>query len=447
MSVSFPLTTLEELLFWEDRPAYPWSCFVRAHLSGRIDRPAFESAATEALKRHPLLSATVERRGRGHLRWVVADEPRSVIRWESGPVGGPFPHATRLDLFREIGIRFHVVVDGDLCDVVIQFHHACCDGSGILAFIHDMLIAYAVARGEASDQVQLPPLDPHGLATRGRFGLTLGKFLRMLPRQMVGLAGARQFLMRSPAPIIPHRADANDGPLPAAYPAVLSHVLDAEDTRRLRTAAMQRGIRLNDLLARDLFLALGEWRSRQGIAADGQWLRMMVPMNLRTAGDLLLPALNRSSSVFLDRRAADLADADRLAQSIHDEMDLIKRYQLGFTFVFSTQICNLLPGALKKQVRANRHTVSCIFSNLGKLFLRSPLPWQAGRIVAGNMTLDSFEVVAPVRPCGCVTFVTSIYADQLTITLHYDPRPLTREQAADILNGFVRRLQMQDQAG
>jgi NRPS condensation-like uncharacterized protein len=190
MSMCLPLTTMEEFFFWEDRPAYPCSCFVRAHFSGRLDRAAFDAAASETLKRHPLLSATVEQQSNRRLRWVVVDEPQPIIHWESGPTGGPFPHATHLDLSRETGIRFHVIVDGDQCDVVIQFHHACCDGSGIFAFLHDMLIADAVACGEATDQVQLPPLDPEGLTTRGRFGLTLGRFIRMLPRQTVGLGAS-----------------------------------------------------------------------------------------------------------------------------------------------------------------------------------------------------------------------------------------------------------------
>ena len=55
MSLSLPLTTMEEFIYWEDRPAYPWSCFVRLRFSGCLDRAAFESAVRTVLARHPLV--------------------------------------------------------------------------------------------------------------------------------------------------------------------------------------------------------------------------------------------------------------------------------------------------------------------------------------------------------------------------------------------------------
>lgn len=49
MSLSLPLTTMEEFIYWEDRPAYPWSCFARLRFSGCLDRAAFESAVSTIL--------------------------------------------------------------------------------------------------------------------------------------------------------------------------------------------------------------------------------------------------------------------------------------------------------------------------------------------------------------------------------------------------------------
>jgi hypothetical protein len=60
--------------------------------------------------------------------------------------------------------------------------------------------------------------------------------------------------------------------------------------------------------------------------------------------------------------------------------------------------------------------------------------------VAGNVTLVDVNIVAPVRPYSCVTVAVALYAHRLSITLHYDPRPLSQEQAADLLDTFVRRI-------
>jgi NRPS condensation-like uncharacterized protein len=439
MHLSFPLTTMEEFLYWEDRPAYPWSCFVRMEFSGRLDRAAFEKTVRVLLERHPMLASKVANGG-GRLHWSAVENPAPIIRWETAPVGDRLPPASHLDLRSEIGIRFHVRVQEDASDLTIQFHHACCDGAGMILFLKELLIAYAMAVGPVSARTQLPPRDPRKLSGRGRFGLTLRKLIRMAPQQAVGILGARQFLMRRPIPVLPHKAAANDGPLPDCYPATLHHTFDAEATAAMRHAAASRQVTLNDLLARDLFLALGEWRARQNVNGDGEWLRMMVPVNLRTVDDRLLPATNVVSSVFLDRRGSDFADADRLLQGIHDEMDLIKRLQLGLTFIFSTAICRWLPGGVKKQVRADKCTISCIFTNLGNVLARIPLPHHEQCIVAGNVTLVDMDFVAPLRPYSCVTMAAGLYAHQLILTLHYDPRPLSERQASDLLGIFVQRL-------
>ena len=406
----------------------------------------------------------------------MVENPAPVIVWEERPLVGRLPPATQLDLRREIGIRFHVRIDpaAGASALTIQIHHACCDAAGIASFIRDLLVVYAADKGgqtflsgkdkgphradrnvyptdknvcppeEADKNVcppgQLPPLDPALLAGRGRFGLTFDKLLAMAPRQLVGLLGACQFLMRRPAPVIPHQASPNDSPLPQEYPATLSHTFDRETTAGVRQAATRQGVTPNDLLTRDLFLALAEWRRRQNVADDGCWLRMMVPLNLRTAADRLLPAANVVGSVFLDRRGPDFADPDRLLCGIHAEMELIKRNRLGFTFVFSLAICRRLLGGLEKKVRADKCTVSCVFTNVGTLFAELPLPERDGHIVAGNLTLVDLDAVAPIHPYSCVTMIAGLYAGELSITLHYDPRPLSEAQAADLLDVYARQI-------
>jgi NRPS condensation-like uncharacterized protein len=350
------------------------------------------------------------------------------------------PSATHLDLRSEIGIRFHVRTQEDASDLTIQFHHACCDGAGMIIFLKELLIAYAMAVGPVPGRTQLPPRDPQRLSGRGRFGLTLRKLVGMLPQQAVGILGARQFLMRRPVPVFPHRVAANDAPLPDCYPATLHHAFDVEATAAVRRAATSRQVTLNDLLARDFFLALAEWRARQNVNGDDDWLRMMVPVNLRMVDDRLLSAANVVSSVFLDRRGPDFTDADRLLQGIHDEMDLIKRLQLGLTFIFSTAICRWLPGGLKKQVRADKCSVSCVFTNLGTVLAHVPLPRHDRCIVAGNVTLVDMDFVAPLRPYACVTMAVGLYAHKLILTLHYDPRPLSECQTRALLEIFVRRI-------
>ncbi len=431
---------MEECLYWQDQPAYPWSWFVRLRFSGCLDRPAFEAAVATALARHPLLTAKVGTVAGRQLHWFPVDDAEPVICWETGPMGGPLPPATHQDLQREIGIRFHIRTDGKASELTIQFQHTCCDGIGGGIFIEDLLLAYALAFGDPSGQLELRPLDPCKLHSRGRYGLTALALLKMAPQQFKFLLGGWRLIMRSPAPLLPHQVCLTDDSPPKGYPATLHYVFDEESTIRGRRTSQRLGVTLNDLLVRDLFLALVEWRSRQNIDDDGRWLRMAIPLNLRTDGDRLLSAVNVISNAFLDRRGPDFADADRLLQSVHKEMALIKRWRLGLVFVFLAKAFRWLPGGLEKRIRADACVMSCMLSNLGTSFVHLPLSDRNGRAVAGNVTLEGIDFVPPTCPYSCVTVGVVTCAGRLGLTLHYDPRPLSEGQAADLLDTYVRRI-------
>jgi len=306
--------------------------------------------------------------------------------------------------------------------------------------VGDFLIAYALLRGEDPRRLRLPELDARRLAARGKYGLSAWRLLKMAPRQLVGLVGAMQFFGRQPAPVLPHQTVPDDDPPPAGYPASRSQVLAVEETQSLRRAAKRRGVTLNDLLARDVFLALHDWRTRHGAGDPHQWLRMMVPMNLRRNSDRLLPAANVVSSVFLDRRGVDCDDAGRLLRGIHDEMQLIKDNQLGLTFILWLRACGLLRGGLRRYARKDQCITSSVFTNLGTLDRRTPLPKEDGFVVAGDVVLREIDTIVPIGPYNCVAFSAHIYARRLAFTLHYDPRPVSDRQAADLLETLARHL-------
>jgi hypothetical protein len=438
--LTLPLTAFEELLFWEDRPAYPCSCFARFQFSGRFDHEAFESALRCVMPRHPLLTARLEMRGRRPF-WRMQPDAVPEIQWLSGPTGQSLPAARHQDLRKEIGLGLFVVENSDSCDVTAQFHHACCDGVGIQALVSDLLVTYALGKGARSGRLRLPKLDPDRLARRGTYGLTLWKLVKMLPGQILGLPGAGRFFSRSPSPLLPHRALPDDDALPAGFPATRTHTFTRGETTALSKAAQRLNVTVNDLLVRDVYLTLGEWRARHSVGDDDDWLRMMVPMNLRAAQDRLLPAANVVGSVFLDRRGRDFAHTGQLLAGIAHELQLIKDHRLSLIFIYGLHVLNSVPGGLRRIARGDRCMLSIIFSNLGRPLLRCPLPRENGRLVAGDVTLERIDGTVPLPPYNCATFTAMEYAHRLSMTLHHDPRVVDTAQADDLAATFVRRVQ------
>jgi NRPS condensation-like uncharacterized protein len=443
MVLPLPLSPFESYMLADDRPAYPMNCFLRLRFAGRFDRAAMDAAMSIAVSRHPLLAAVVRRSGRKDF-WVAADQPPAV-QWLSTPPTESLPPLAPLDVRATAGLRVVSCEEAGKTDLTIQVHHACCDGFGMLRFTEDMLTSYAGVCG-AAPGAALRALCPEQLRGRGRFGLTPGKFLRMLPKQAVGLRGARRFLMRTPEPLVPHRSRPDNSPAPPGYPASLTRQLDRTESAGLISAARRLGVTANDLLVRDCFLTLHDWRRR---TADypGSWLRLTVPVNLRTMADRRLPAANAVSMVFLDRLGRDMENPQRLLDSVHRQMSLIKRLHLGLTFVLSLQVCRWLPGGLHRMTRASRCAATGVLTNMGAVLDRCPLPYQEGRLVAGDAVLQSMDALAPLRPLTCAAIAVLVYAGRVHITLHYDSRVLTATNACELIDDFAARVRQSTGAG
>jgi len=466
MVLPLPLVSFEQYMLADDRPAYPMNFFVRLRFAGRFDRCVLDAAMSVVLARHPLLTAVARRSKRGWI-WEAADCPAKV-RWLACAPGESLPALKPLDVRVEPGFRVTACEGQGRTDLILQAHHACCDGLATFAFAEDLLVSYATARGTAPGMT-LRPLEPRLLRQRGRFGLTTGQFLRVLPRQLVGLLGARQFLMRRPEPLAPGETqqagenlkseirDSNPprGPLPSGYPASWTRQWDETQTAGLLAAARTVGVTLNDLLLHGLFLCLAKWRQRHAPDRPDAWLRICVPVSLRTAALDQLPAANAASMVFLDRRPCDMSDPGRLLASIHREMQLIKRMQLGLTFVLCLGFRRWLPGfapaerydaptnpgGVSRRRRADRCFSTAVLTNLGTLFGRCPLADDQGRVRAGDVVLEDMDLLPPLRPLTRAAFTAWSYARRLNFTLHYDPRVLAGGDAAGLLDDMIGSVQ------
>ena len=434
MVLPLPLVPFEEYMLMDDRPAYPMNFFIRLRCAGRFDRTALDTAAATAFARHPLLTAIVRPSGRAWV-WEPANAPSEVL-WLDAPPAEELPKLKPLDVRVEPGLRLAACEGPGRTDLIVQGHHACCDGLGIFRFIEDLLIAYAQARGAAPDSA-LRSLRPEQLTRRGNFGLTLGKALRMIPHQLRGVC---RFLMRTPEPLLPHLPEPDESPVTPDYPAALTRPLEEADGTALSAAARQLQVSTNDIFARDFFLALNDWRQRRIPHVNGGWLRLTVPINLRTMADRRLPAANVVSMVFLDRSHRDMADPRGLLDSIHRRIQRIKQQRLGLSFVLSLAMFRRLPGGLRRMTRAKRCAATAVLTNLGPVLDRCPLPYRDKQVVAGDVVLQSIDALAPLRPLTCAAAAVFLYAGRLHLTMHYDSRVITAADAAELTEEFTRRI-------
>lgn len=436
MLFPLPLVPFEEYMLRDDRADYPMTIFMRLQFSGCLVPAALDEAVETATARHPLLRAQIRATRWGRFSWHDASQGPPRVRWGQAVNGSGYPAAKSIDLFSEPGLRIWGIEVPSGTSLVLQLHHACCDGKGLLQFVADLMTAYAKRVSPSSDLPDLADLPPEALRQRGTLGLTGIQLLRKFSSQIIGLQGIGQFFFRRAAPVL---AGPKTLPrqLPSTFPSAITRRLAADDLQRLNACVQEAGVTVNDWLIRDLFLALADFQSRHQPGVEEGWMRISIPVNLREASTVPMPAANIVSMVFPERRHRDCRDPKRLLSSIHDEMQRIKRYQLGLTFVLSLQALRLLPSGISWLTGGDDCATTSVLSNLGNDLSRIALPRRDGRIAVGNATLDDVEALVPLRSGTAGTFAVIFYAGAMQVCLHYDVRRLSCAQATDLIDTFL----------
>ena len=110
--------------------------------------------------------------------------------------------------------------------------------------------------------------------------------------------------------------------------------------------------------------------------------------------------------------------------------------------VLSLAVARRMPGGLASQSDRYQCTSTCLFTNLGNLFTRARVPRdEQSRLVVGGVTLESLDLIAPIRPFTGAAFTPFHYARRLGTTLHFDPRMLSTDQAVELLRDYVESVE------
>jgi hypothetical protein len=443
-----PLVPFEKYLLFDDRPAYPMTYCLEFDFRGEFDRPAFEAALPDALGRHPLLSAHVQRVRSKGLCWVDAAGARPPLDWNVTGVSLSCPGDEGIDLRREVGLRLWVRQAYGHSRLTIQVHHACADGIGGLQFVGDLLTAYAIHATADGNAPKLVPLDATALRDRGRFDVRLPESLSQWQIFKATAPETMRFLTRRPTPLaIPRGTSPSSAlcPLRSAYSfaGICSHTFDAEQTEALRAVAVRFGATLNDVLLRDAFLIVDDWNRLHDPSACTPWLRINMPTNLRGRRAHRMPAANVMGYALLTRRAADCRDPAALLDGIRRETDVIRRWSVGLMFIDGLKVTSRIPGLLRFMTRRRRCLASLVLSNLGdpsRHFRTRPRDAD-GRIVAGNVVFERMTGTPPLRPLTRASMLSSCYAGELTVSLRCDPETFTVADAQSLLAEYVECLQ------
>lgn len=438
----FPLhlSSIERFLLDDDRPSHPMAFVIEMDFKGVVETNVFDRAMVAALHRHPLLISRIGPAKNHDECWLKPDGmlPRVDVDNFDAPINLPNGQEW-IDLRNEVGLRIWIRQGVDRSRIIFQFHHVCCDGIGAYRFIGDLL-AYYAAGVDGVDVPEIPNIDLKRLRSRAdrcRF-LSRGSANSQLIKN--SLKDCFNIIGKGCQPLAVNPASKFEEPNP--FPGLCSYNFSAKEFSQLRDVSKEMGLMLNDLLILELFQAMHCWNSEVSGREKNSKYRIMMPVDLRNTDDFETPAANVIGYTFVDRRAAELNDRDKLAAGIREETAGIKHNRVGERFNDMIAMGDNVRAFKKFAMRLPRALCTAVLSNIGDPSRRFLARFErsSGCVVAGNLILERISGFPPVRRKSRASFSIVTYRRELTIGLRCDPVEFSKSDTEQLLKLYVAAL-------
>jgi hypothetical protein len=440
----WPLTPLEIFLWLDDRPQFPLLFRVDLRFEGSIDPESMRQAFRFAIGRHPLLRSTI-RDSQGVAAWHADATGWQELEVCSGELSDE-PGMAWVDLTGAAGLRGWLRQTKPGWDVRLQFHHACCDGQGARMFIQDLVMAYAVLRNCCDHATPFLPIDISHLDRRGQFSGpdTVIPHLRRMRSTLRLLVPQPRPAARRQLAGVSHRSgpqpESDASPQPTG---LCSHTFEPDVVSQLQDAQGLKGASFNDVAIAILFKVLGRWQLAHGVSARS-WIRIAVPVDLRSREHERLPASNRYTYLFLNRRVGACGEWSGLLAGVQSELQMQRKSREGLCLLAMLGIVSRWPRLLRFALRLPFCFSTAVLTNLSdpSRRLRKRLPVDADGFfwLDGARCHDVRVVTPPLRPQTHWGLGLVEYAGRMTVLLRYDATTIDAQAADQVKTDYVEAL-------
>jgi len=435
------LTPFEQFMWLDDRPAYPLVFEVVLRFAGPIDRGAMADAWRFAIARHPLLRATI-RTESGSLIWNAP-----ATGWAGLAIAGAEEESPtdlpRIDLEREPGLQGFLRETLEGSDLTLLFHHACCDGHGARMFLQDLVLAYTVLGGVSPEEDPFFRSDAALLDEREKVPGAEGGGRAAWQR----IKHAARFALLRPTPVASNISPAVAQPARHTSGSSLghrSHTFSADEVAGMDAIQQRFSATRNDISVAILFSVLAGWQRSNRISPRAR-MRVAVPTDMRSRADERMPAANRYTYIFLERRIADCGDWESLLPGLQRDFQERRQQGRGIQFLSSLQRAARFPQAMRWVLQRPTCFATAVLTNLSdpSWRLRKRLPVDAeGLMWLGKAQCLDIQIrTPPLRPGTRWGFGIFEYAGRMTISFRYDATSITSEAADAIMESYVRHWQ------
>ncbi len=446
-----PLSDFEYYMLVDDRPSHPMVFVMAAQLSGAFQKPTLQLALAELVECHPLLKCTIsEVPGKGWC-WTpqISGMMQNSLEWtdeDEKSVAEFVPPVRVFDITSQTGLRVVVRASPTKSRMFLYIHHACCDGIGGMQILGELLARYGqkTTDPEGKQPVFYIPRKElllerdnydSGEATVERhkksLKKTIGKISRLLLRKPVLLAPSAD----SPQSFIIDHSE--------VAPAIVEAVLTKTTHRRLRAVAATYEVSVNDLFIGQFLLHIRRWNARAKQSHGSSWIRLSVPVSMRTRIHEEMPVANVVSYEFVTRRQHECDDIDSLLKSIHQKTRNAVNNREGIVCLKLFKVLRKFPRGMRMFLGLKSCLSTAVIANIGDVRRRfsGRFPLTEGKWIAGNVVVERIAGVAPVRPNTRAALSIGEYAGEVSISLRTDATVINYADTHRFLNEFVEDLE------
>ncbi|MEJ7592907.1 MAG: condensation domain-containing protein [Planctomycetaceae bacterium] len=450
-----PLSDFEYYMLVDDRPSHPMVFVMAAQLSGAFQQSALQQALEELIQCHPFLNCCVtEIPGRGWC-WqpltILASTapPAGRLDWKDGDeasVSGFVPQVRSIDLTSEAGLQVVVRASPNQARLILYIHHVCCDGIGGIQILGELLARYG--QKTASADAKRPAFDEPRkelLLERENYDSSDATVERQKKSLKKTVGKISRLLLRKPVTLAPSVVSVA---LPSAAaktsaPAILEAVIPKASHRNLRDVAAAHDVSINDLFIGQFLLHIRRWNSRTRPDHGKSWIRLSVPVSMRTRVHDQMPVANVVSYAFVTRRQLECDDMDALLKSIHRQTGDVVFNREGIVCLKIFKFLRKFPRGMKMFLGLKSCLSTAVLANIGDIRRRysGRFPLNNGKWIAGNVLVERLTGVAPVRPNTRAAVSIGEYAGELSISLRTDAAMISVPDSQRFLDEFVEALE------
>ncbi len=461
----FPMrmTSIEKFHWLDATDEYPNVLFTRIRFNHRIDPVLARQAWQLTIQRQPF-SDVEPCRINGQWHWVQgprggsdSSEPSSSFEdwngthfnWQESSVPPTTwryrehlthsPTGSCLSVFVSPSLSDDGQTNGGyVSEVWLYVHHALGDGAAAVMVVNEWKMIYANLLAKRSYDTGLHRYDVNLLKSRNKLGLLSWRYLKHLWKQPVALFGAAKFAFRKTVELIPARSPEtkNHG----CHPAIMGRWLSQETLVKLNQHARSNRVTLNTVMLGQLYLALADWRASRGGHSEDDWLRIILPISIRNISDRRMPATNRATIVQIDRRERDAKKLSDFYRGIDREIKVIRGWQLDKMFLIAVRVMSVFEPLLLRSAKDEKSRGTAVFTNLGEPLRKSHRAGARDLSLGSPLPVVDFDCVGPIRRGTAVNFSVSKFDKTMRVSLHFDSKLLTSEEALGLLEMYVGRL-------